>query len=173
MFVSRMSQATQPAYIPRANFNTDDLTTGIDTSTVHADAVNAIAIAAKGKASFSFANAAVPNPCAAAPMPKPLATASLIRNASNIVAPKLAPNNPVNTTIVTANDASAPRIEAIAIARGEVIFLDKRLSRTEVFAIPSNLTAAAVPYNPPNAETNVDTPTSGIFSRINFFLPYI
>ena len=49
-------------YNPMANFKTDFFTNGIEIITVHAEAVNAIAIAANGNASLSFANAAVPNP---------------------------------------------------------------------------------------------------------------
>jgi hypothetical protein len=44
-----------------------------------------------------------------------LHTASLIPKASKMEAPKLALNNPVKTTIVTARDTSATRIEAMAL----------------------------------------------------------
>ena len=97
-------------------------TTGIETSTVQAEAVNAILIAANGNASSSFANAAVPSPCAAAPIPTPLATASFIPAASNIAAPKLAPINPVTTTILTASQTHiCPRSNAHTISRGMVL----------------------------------------------------
>ena len=39
--------------------------------------------------------------------------------------------------------------------------------------MPRSLTAAAVPYKPPNDDTRVDAPTVDIFSFMSFFLPYI
>ena len=49
-------------------------------------------MAAKGNASSSFANAAVPRPWAAAPIPSPLAAAFCTPNASRMEAPKFAPD---------------------------------------------------------------------------------
>ena len=146
---------------------------GMDTRTVQADAVNDIAIAENGNASFSFTMAAVPNPCAAAPIPSPRATASLIPKESKIVCPKLAPIKPVTTTIDTARDTSAPMIAAIAIASGEVIFLDSNDNRMEGLASCNKRAAAAVPNKPPKDDTPIAVTTSFQFSCISFRLSYI
>ena len=116
-------------YTPRANCSKLFRMNGIETATVAADAVKAMEMAANGNASFSFAKAAVPNPWAAAPIPNPRATASRIPNPFNIMAPKLAPIKPVITTIETANEISPPNMVAIAMANGEVMFLDNNDNR--------------------------------------------
>lgn len=146
---------------------------GIETATVAADAVNAIDIAANGNASFSFANAAVPNPCAAAPIPKPRATASCIPKVFNIIAPKLAPIKPVMTTIETAKEISAPNMVAMAIANGDVIFLDSNDKRRYGDAMFNNRTMNAVPYNPPNVDTEIAVHNSNKFCRIKSRLSYM
>mmetsp|Transcript_46448 Transcript_46448/g.98512 ORF Transcript_46448/g.98512 Transcript_46448/m.98512 type:complete len:353 (+) Transcript_46448:637-1695(+) len=132
-----------------------------------------MAMAANGNASPSPANAAVPSPCAAAPIPSPLATASFIPAASSIDAPKLAPISPVTTTMVTAREASAPNTAAMAMARGEVMFRDSRLRRRVGLRTLSSRTARAVPYRPPREDTRVDAATSGTFSLMSLFRPYI
>jgi len=88
-------------------------------------------------------------------------------------APKFAPKSPVRTTAVTAREISAPNIEAIAIAKGEVMFRDSKHSRIVGLEMPRSLTAAAVPYKPPSDDTRVDAPTVEMFSFISFFLLYI
>lgn len=135
-----------------------------------AEAVSAMAMAAKGNASFSFVKAAVPKPCAAAPIPRPRATASLILAKSSKLAPKFAPRKsrrehmrisfqitatnaynhyiprrPVTTTMLTAKLKSAPNIPAIAIAKGLVIFRLSKERRSDSLPMHSKRTAAAVP----------------------------
>eukprot|EP00560_Eucampia_antarctica_P006126 CAMPEP_0197825020 /NCGR_PEP_ID=MMETSP1437-20131217/2170_1 /TAXON_ID=49252 ORGANISM="Eucampia antarctica, Strain CCMP1452" /NCGR_SAMPLE_ID=MMETSP1437 /ASSEMBLY_ACC=CAM_ASM_001096 /LENGTH=141 /DNA_ID=CAMNT_0043424853 /DNA_START=103 /DNA_END=528 /DNA_ORIENTATION=- len=140
---------------------------------VHADAVRAMDMAAKGKASGSLAKAAVPSPCAAAPMPNPRATASVMPNASKMAAPKLAPMSPVITTMDTARDTSAPSIPAMAMAKGEVIFLDNKLSRNIGLAIFKKRTNAAVPNKPPTDDTVTAVPTSAKFCFMILLRSYI
>lgn len=134
---------------------------------VAANPVKAMDMAAKGNASFSLTIAAVPKPCAAAPMPIPRATGSSMPSLLRIVAPKLAPNIPVITTIETASDTLDPSIPAIDIAKGDVIFLDKSANRTEGSPISNNRTKAAVPKSPPTTEVPVAADTSNKFSFIN------
>lgn len=146
---------------------------GIETATVAADAVKAMDMAAKGKASFSFAKAAVPSPCAAAPIPNPRATASCIPKVFNIMAPKFAPINPVTTTIETANEISPPNMVAIAMANGEVIFLDSNDNRRYGEAMFNNRTINAVPYKPPNVDTEMAVPNSIKFCFIKARFSYM
>lgn len=58
--------------------------------------------------------------------------------ASRAVAPKLAPMTPVMTTIAIARDASAPTMEQMAIASGEVMLRD-RVANRRASGRPSNL----------------------------------
>ena len=65
--------------------------TGMETVTVAAEATKAMAMALKEKAVGSLrAKAAVPKPCAAAPMLNPRATGSVMPAALRRLAPKLA-----------------------------------------------------------------------------------
>mmetsp|Transcript_12780 Transcript_12780/g.26425 ORF Transcript_12780/g.26425 Transcript_12780/m.26425 type:complete len:164 (-) Transcript_12780:706-1197(-) len=141
----------------RAIDKTIFLIAGTDTRHVHAVAVRAMDMAEKGKASFSSTKAAVPNPCAAAPMPMPLATGFFIPAAVKIAAPKLAPKRPVTTTMLTAMltvDALAPKRPAIAMANGLVIFRDKSATRNDGCSNPIKRTIHAVPNKPPREETD-------------------
>ena len=123
---------------------------GMDTVTVAAEATNAMAIALNEKAVGSLrAKAAVPKPCAAAPMLKPRATGSVIPQAVRILAPKLAPTKPVNTTMDTAKETSAPNKLAMAMASGEVMLRDNKLKRTAGIPMPHKRTASAVAPTPP------------------------
>ena len=160
-------------YTPNASCNKLFRMNGIDTATVAADAVRAMDIAANGNASFSLANAAVPNPCAAAPIPNPRATASRIPKTFNIADPKLAPIKPVMTTIDTANEMSAPNIVAIAMANGDVIFRDNNDKRKYGEAMFNNRTINAVPYKPPKVDTEMAVPNSVKFCRIKARLSYM
>mmetsp|Transcript_19153 Transcript_19153/g.43606 ORF Transcript_19153/g.43606 Transcript_19153/m.43606 type:complete len:203 (-) Transcript_19153:957-1565(-) len=131
-------------------------------------------MAANGNASFSPVNAAVPNPCAAAPMPSPLATGSLIPHRSRIDAPKLAPSSPLTTTKDTAIPTSAPSIPAMAMARGEVMFRLSSARRTPGAPVMrSRRTRKAVPNSPPAAEPVTPAATSLAFCRTSSRRPYI
>mmetsp|Transcript_61296 Transcript_61296/g.71668 ORF Transcript_61296/g.71668 Transcript_61296/m.71668 type:complete len:256 (+) Transcript_61296:124-891(+) len=109
-------------------------------------------------------------------MPNPRATGSNIFTESKIAAPKFAPINPETTTILTAKETSAPdnpSMEAMAIANGDVMFLDSNERRIEGLRIWTSRTINAVPNNPPTDEPTTAVLTSAMFCFISVLRLYI
>ncbi len=102
-------------------------------------------------------SAAVPNPCELDPIERPTAISSLTPNLVNIVSPNDAPNIPVSTTKSTANDGSAPRIDAPAKANGDVIHRVKVAKATLGGTKLKSLAIKAELNNPINADVPVES----------------
>ena len=102
-------------------------------------------------------SAAVPSPCALAPIDSPTEISSFTPSFVSIASPNDAPNIPVSTTNSTANDGSAPRIEAPAKANGDVIHRVNVAKATLGGHKSINLAIRAVLNNPINADDPVES----------------